>query len=28
LIGTFKDDAQVQAPPFADITLDLSVLWA
>jgi len=28
VIATSKDDDQVQAPPFADITLDLAGLWA
>jgi Uma2 family endonuclease len=27
LLGTFKDDARIQAPPFAEITLDLTALW-
>jgi Uma2 family endonuclease len=27
LLRTYKDDAQVQAPPFAEITLDLMALW-
>ncbi len=28
LVDTYKDDAQVQAPPFADITIDMAGLWA
>ena len=27
LVGTFHDDAQVAAPPFAELTFDLSLLW-
>lgn len=28
LLGVYKDSDPVQAPPFADITLDLAALWA
>jgi Uma2 family endonuclease len=27
LVGTFKDDDKVSAPPFTELTFDLSVLW-
>jgi hypothetical protein len=28
LLGTWKEDAAVNVKPFAEVALDLSVLWA